>query len=200
MIIIILSLANIISSVVSIVVLGFLYFQYRDRIQGINFWILSHLFLLLSLVFSISRLVIPEEIAILLTNSFQAFSFILLFIGMSRFLSKPIKLTLPLLFYVICMSGIIYFTLGESSLIGRQSFLFVYGFYLCSTIAYFLIKSRVKQLGKTVGFAAIVVFLIALTSAFGLIFALTTHRPILFSRIISKISLPFRPSSSILFY
>ena len=168
MTIIYLSTANIIISIISIVVLSFLYFENKHRVHGLSLWILSHILFLLGFLFDVSRVIIYEWIAILISNPLQCVSFIVLYLGFGKFLEKPVKLKVTLFIFGIYMLGLIYFTVFNDELAGRQVFLFLYGLYINLTIAYFLLKNSTKVLGKTIGFTSLVLFLSATISAIGL--------------------------------
>jgi len=134
MTIIYLSIANIIISIISIVVLSFLYLENKHRVHGLSLWILSHFLFLLGFLFDVSRVVIVEWVAILLSNPLQCVSFIVLYLGFGKFLEKPLKLKGTLFVFGIYMLGLMYFTLLNNDLQGRQVFLFLYGVYINLTI------------------------------------------------------------------
>lgn len=172
MINIILTLVNVISTVISIVVLSFLYYQHRSRIDGIQFWLACHFLNMLGFAASASRVIIPENIAIMLANPLFALGFIMLFVGMSRFLDKPIKMK-PLwgmfVLYVLVLS---YFTFIDNNLNWRQFFLYVYEVIINLSIAYFILKNKTKELGSIATFASFILFLTGFIFAIGMGFVL----------------------------
>ncbi len=167
MIIIVLGITNIVTSCISIMILYFLYFQFKGRVKGIEAWIIFMTLLLLGFLFDISRLWFPEWIAILLSNPLQALSFICLYIGFGRFLEKPVNLKVPYLVFGSYLIVLVYFTLFDNSLVYRQFFLYLYSIYINLTISYFLLKQSTKELGKTGLFASLILFIAAIISAFG---------------------------------
>lgn len=168
MVIIYLSLANIITSFVSIVVLSFLFFQYKDRVEGINYWIGFHLMMFFGFVASVSRLYIPSPIAILITNSLNTGSMIVLLMGLTRFMGKPMKIKPLWIVYGLFLCGFIYFTLVDDQLGGRRIFLYSFSVISNAMIAWFLLKNSTKQLGKTLVFASVIHFFITMGGAVAL--------------------------------
>lgn len=176
MINIILTLVNVISTFISIVVLSFLYFQHRDRIAGIQFWLACHGLNMLGFALSASRVIIPENLAIIFSNPMFALGFIMLFVGISRFFNKPIDkrpLWALMFFYVMALA---YFTFIDNNLNGRQFFLYLYEVIINVSIAYFILKYKTKELGGIATFASFILFLTGFIFAIslGLVLADTT--------------------------
>ncbi len=172
MINIILTLVNVVSTLTSIVVLSFLYFQHKSRIDGIQYWLACHLMNLMGFVFSASRVIIPENLAIMLANPMFTLAFIMLFIGMSRFLNKPINMKSLWILFGLYFMALTYFTFFDNNLNGRQFFLYMYEVVINLSIAYFILKNKTKELGSIATFSAFILFLVALTFAIALGFVL----------------------------
>lgn len=162
MIIVYLSIANIISSIFSVIVLTFLYLQYKDRIQGINYWIAAQFVLLLGFLFSILRLVFPEWITIISSHLMNALSIILLYIGFKHYLKKTIHYPSLMLAYLIFSFGLVYFTLKIDDIHGRQIMLYSFDIFFSLLIAYLLVKNTHQETKRSTNFAASVVYFLAI--------------------------------------
>lgn len=173
MINLVLTLLNIIITIVSFLVLGFLYLQHRRRIHGIDFWMGTHLSFTLAFVFSATRVIIPEPISIILANPFFGIGFILLMLGMSRFFDKPVKLKPFIVLFFIYLAFLIYYTLFEDNLSLRQAALYAYLIIINLYIAYFVLRNKTQETGSAATFGAVTLYMIGLFFAisFGLCLA-----------------------------
>lgn len=168
MINIILTLVNVVSTVISIVVLSFLYFQHRSRIDGIQFWLACHILNMFGFAFSASRVLIPEYVAIMFANPLFALGFIMLFVGMGRFLSKPINMKPLWIVFAVYFLALSYFTFIDNNLNWRQFFLYVYEVIINLATAYFILKNKSKELGSIATFASFILFLTGFIFAIGM--------------------------------
>lgn len=105
-----------INSALSLLVLGFLYVSYRDRVHGIDYWILSLLISICAFMVSILRGVIPNEVAILGSNALHLSSILFLSEGLARYLGARFYYRLDYALIGIAMSGTVFYTLVEPSL------------------------------------------------------------------------------------
>jgi len=169
---IILTIVNVISTFISIIVLSFLYFQHRGRIKGILYWLISHCLNMIGFAFSASRVVLPEQAAIILSNPMFGLGFIILFLGMGEFFGKPIKIKRYLVLFGFYVMVLAYFTFIDNNLDGRQFFLYVYEVILNLSIAYYILKNKTKETGNIATFVSIVMFVIALIFAISIGFLL----------------------------
>jgi diguanylate cyclase (GGDEF)-like protein/PAS domain S-box-containing protein len=145
-----------------------LYFQYKDRVKGIDYWIGFHLMMFFGFLASVSRLYIPVPIAVLITNSLNTGSMIVLLMGLTRFMGKPIKVKPLWIVYGLYLCGFIYFTLVDDQLGGRRIFLYSFSVISNAMIAWYLLKNSSKQLGKTLVFASVIHFFITMGGAVAL--------------------------------
>ena len=116
MIILILSLVNVVSTLLSIVVLSFLYFQHNSRIEGIQYWILCHGLNMVAFASTASRAVLPEWIAIMFANPLFALSFIALYYGMGKFLNIKVNLKPSIALLILYIPVLAYFTFVDDNL------------------------------------------------------------------------------------
>jgi PAS domain S-box-containing protein len=161
MIILILSLVNVVSTLLSIVVLSFLYFQHSSRIEGIQYWILCHGLNMAAFAFTASRAVLPEWIAIMFANPLFALSFIALYAGMGKFFNLKVNLKPYIALLVLFVPVLAYYTFVEDNLNMRQFFLYAFLVVINLRIAYFLLKNRSKDVHGISTFGAFTLFAIA---------------------------------------
>jgi len=161
MIILILTIVNVVSTLLSIVVLSFLYFQHSSRIEGIQYWLLCYGLNMVAFTCSASRAFLPESFAIMSANPLFGLSFIALFIGMGKFFSIKVNLKPYLALLALYVPVLAYYTFVENSLNARQFFLYVFLVIINLRIAYFLLKIKTKDSRGIVTFAVFTLFAIA---------------------------------------
>jgi len=178
MIILILTLVNVVSTLLSIIVLSFLYFQHKDRIDGIQFWLICHLLNMLAFAFSATRAFWPESFAIMTSNPLFGLSFIALLIGMGRFFNTKVDTRLFFVLLAMYVPVLAYFTFGVDDLNQRQLYLYVFLVLINLRTAYLILKQKNTESGAIASFAALTLFIVACFFAIsiGIILAeSTTH-------------------------
>jgi len=177
MIILILSLVNVVSTLLSIVVLSFLYFQHNSRIEGIQYWILCHGLNMVAFASTASRAVLPEWIAIMFANPLFALSFIALYYGMGKFLNIKVNLKPYIALLILYIPVLAYFTFVDDNLNMRQFFLYALLVIISLRIAYFLFKNKSNDVSGVSTFSAFTLFAIAFFFAVSMGIILSEQTP-----------------------
>jgi diguanylate cyclase (GGDEF)-like protein/PAS domain S-box-containing protein len=108
-----------INSMLSLLVLGFLFVNYKDRIHGIDYWIISQMLSIAAFMVSVLRVVLPSEVAILVSNALHLSAILLLSEGLARYLSTRFRYRLDLVLVGLSMTGLVFYTVNQPMLQAR---------------------------------------------------------------------------------
>ena len=139
------SLVSMINSMLSLLVLGFLFVNYRDRVTGINYWIYSLMLSIAAFMVSVLRIVLPESLAILVSNALHLSSIILLSEGLARYLSTRVRYRIDLVLIGLAMSGSLFYTLTQPRLQARTIILHGALMLLALRILFKFLKTSVSR-------------------------------------------------------
>ena len=113
------SLVSMINSMLSLLVLGFLFVNYKDRIRGIDFWIYSQMISISGFMISVLRVIIPDVVSILVSNALHFTAFIFLWEGLARYLGVKFNHRFNLILISGGVAGFFFFTLSQPNLQAR---------------------------------------------------------------------------------
>ena len=113
------SLVSMINSMLSLLVLGFLFVNYKDRIHGIDYWIYSQIISICGFMVSLLRLVIPSEIAIVVSNTLHFCAFMFLWEGLARYLGVKFNHRFNVILISLGVASLFFFTLNQPNLQAR---------------------------------------------------------------------------------
>jgi diguanylate cyclase (GGDEF)-like protein/PAS domain S-box-containing protein len=108
-----------INSMLSLLVLGFLFVNYKNRINGIDYWIYSQMLSIAGFMVSVLRVVLPEPLAILGSNMLHFSAFMFLWEGLSRYLGTVFDHRLSIGLISGGVVGLFFFTLNQPNLQAR---------------------------------------------------------------------------------
>lgn len=140
------SLVSMINSMLSLLVLGFLFVNYKDRIKGIDYWIYSQMISIAAFMVSVLRIVLPDEGSILVSNALHLSALIFLSEGLARYLGVKFRYRIDLGLIGITMVGLVFFTLNQPLLQARTLILHATLFLLTLRM---VIKFRKVLVNKT---------------------------------------------------
>lgn len=129
-----------ITSVLSLLVLGFLYVNYKNRITGIDFWIYSQMFSIAGFMVSVLRVVVPVELSILVSNTLHFTAVIYLWEGLARYLGVRLDQRFNVGMISVGIIAFFYYTLLQPSLQART--IVLHGILLILAIRMMVIFNR----------------------------------------------------------
>lgn len=137
------SLVSMINSMLSLLVLGFLFVNYKERIHGIDYWIYSQIISICGFMVSVLRVVIPSELAILVSNTLHFSAVIFLWEGLARYLGVKFDQRFNVIMISAGILGFFYFTLSQPNLQAR--IIILHGILCLLALRMMLIFSRKAQ-------------------------------------------------------
>jgi diguanylate cyclase (GGDEF)-like protein/PAS domain S-box-containing protein len=132
-----------INSMLSLLVLGFLFLNYKDRVFGIDYWIKSQIISISAFMVSVLRLVLPDAIAILVSNTLHFCAFLFLAEGLARYLGVKYSHRLNLILIGLGVAGLIVFTVNQPNLQARS--LILHGVLFVLTLRMMFIFNRAAR-------------------------------------------------------
>ena len=140
-----------INSMLSLLVLGFLFVNYKDRIHGIDFWIYSQIISISGFMLSVLRVVLPVQLSILGSNALHFTAFLLLSEGLARYLSTRFAYKIDVIVIGVAMMGLFFFTLNDPQLQLRTLILHSTLFVLAIRMVWKFSKASVNKTQRASG-------------------------------------------------
>jgi len=129
-----------ITSVLSLLVLGYLYVNYKNRIAGIDIWIYSQMISIAGFMVSVLRVVVPVELSILVSNTLRFTAGIYLWEGLARYLGVRLDQRFNVGMISVGIISFVYYTLLQPSLQART--IVLHGILLILAIRMMVIFNR----------------------------------------------------------
>ena len=149
---------------ICIVFVLMLWYQHRNRYQGLFVLLLSHVLNLTSVALIFLRGTIGDFYSIILSNTLTMIAMFCMLLGLEKFLGVRLKHTLQYLFLLLFMLAQVYFTWIVPNMAARNVNVSIGHIVFCSSIVYLLFYRTPKSLRSLTREIGIVYFLFSLVN------------------------------------